>query len=169
MTRLAQSEIRAMTAACVQAKGINMAQGVCDTPAPRVVSEAAQRALALGMNTYSRFDGLAELRRALAKKLAEYNAIEADPETEITVSPGATGAFHCACLALLNPGDEVIVFQPYYAYHISALLAVEAIPRLVSTHPPNWNFSAGELERAVTPRTKAIVINTPANPSGKVI
>jgi aminotransferase len=168
MARLAQSEIRAMTAACVQAKGINMAQGVCDTPAPRAVSEAAQRALAMGMNTYSRFDGLAELRRAIGRKLVEYNGISADPETEITVSPGATGAFHCTCLALLNPGDEVIVFQPYYAYHISALLAVEAVPKLVSTHPPDWNFSPSELEQAVTARTKAIVVNTPANPSGKV-
>jgi aminotransferase len=168
MARLAQSEIRAMTAACVRANGINMAQGVCDTPAPRVVTEAAQRALAMGMNTYSRFDGLAELRQAIGRKLLEYNGISADPETEITVSPGATGAFHCACLALLNAGDEVIIFQPYYAYHISALLAVEAVPRLVATQPAEWTFSPSEMEQAVTARTKAIVINTPANPSGKV-
>jgi aminotransferase len=168
MARLTQSEIRAMTAACVRTNGINMAQGVCDTPAPRVVSEAAQRALAMGMNTYSRFDGLAELRQAIGRKLAEYNGIRADPETEITVTPGATGAFHCACLALLNPGDEVIIFQPYYAYHVSALLAVEAVPRLVFTQPAEWKFSSSEMEQAVTTRTKAVVINTPANPSGKV-
>ena len=168
MARLAQSEIRAMTAACVRAKGINMAQGVCDTPVPHAVSEAAQRAIAMGMNTYSRFDGVAELRQAIGKKLVEYNGISADPDTEITVSPGATGAFHCACLALLNPGDEVIVFEPYYAYHISALLAVEAVPRLVSTHAPDWTFSPSEMEQAVTDRAKAVVINTPANPSGKV-
>ena len=168
MARLAQSEIRAMTAACAQAKGINMAQGVCDTPVPGVVSEAAQRAVEMGMNTYSRFDGLAELRGAIARKLLDYNGISADPETEITVTPGATGAFHCACLALLSPGDEVIVFQPYYAYHISALLAVEAVPRLVSTRAPEWDFPVDEMERAVTSRTKAVVMNTPANPSGKV-
>jgi aminotransferase len=168
MAGLAHSEIRAMTAACAQAKGINMAQGVCDTPAPDQVIQAAQRAMASGINTYTRFDGLPELRGALAAKLADYNHIMADPETDITVSAGATGAFHCACLALLNPGDEVIVFEPTYAYHISAILAVEAVPRVVPTRAPDWTFSLADLERIITSRTKAMVINTPGNPSGKV-
>ncbi|GIW54487.1 MAG: aminotransferase [Nitrospiraceae bacterium] len=157
-----------MTSACARVKGINMAQGVCDTPTPSLVIEAAERAMRQGINTYTRYDGLAELRQALARKLAEYNGITADPETEITVSAGATGAFHCACLALLNPGDEVIVFEPYYAYHISALVAVEAIPRVVHTQAPDWTFSPEDVERAITSRTAAIVVNTPANPSGKV-
>jgi aminotransferase len=121
-----------------------------------------------GLNIYSRFDGIAELRQAIARKLAVYNRITADPETEITVSAGATGSFHCACLALLNPGDEVILFEPYYAYHISALVAVEAVPRIVPTIAPDWTFARKDLERAVTSRTKAIVVNTPSNPSGKV-
>jgi aminotransferase len=168
MAGLAHSEIRAMTAACAQAKGINMAQGVCDTPAPDQVIQAAQRAMASGINTYTRFDGLPELRGALAAKLADYNHIMADPETDITVSAGATGAFHCACLALLNPGDEVIVFEPTYAYHVSAILAVEAVPRVVPTRAPDWTFSLADLERIITSRTKAMVINTPGNPSGKV-
>jgi aminotransferase len=168
MAGLAHSEIRAMTAACAQAKGINMAQGVCDTPAPDQVIQAAQRAMASGINTYTRFDGLPELRGALAAKLADYNHIMADPETDITVSAGATGAFHCACLALLNPGDEVIVFEPTYAYHVSAILAVEAVPRVVPTRAPDWTFSLADLERIITSRTKALVINTPGNPSGKV-
>src|SRR5262245_20302863 len=137
MAGLAQSEIRAMTAACARVNGINMAQGVCDTGVPPPVIQGAQRAMELGMNSYTRFDGLQELRQAIAKKLADYNGIMADPETEITVSAGATGSFHCACLALLNPDDEVIVFEPYYGYHISALVAVEAIPRVVRTHAPD--------------------------------
>jgi len=168
MVALAHSEIRAMTQACVQAKGLNMAQGVCDTPVPPVVLRAAAQAINDGKNVYSRFDGLLELRQAIAKKLARYNGIVADPETDVTVSAGATGAFHCACLALLNPGDEVILFEPYYQYHISALLAVEAVPVTVKMWAPDWTFSMAEVERAVTPRTKAIIVNSPGNPSGKV-
>ena len=168
MATLAHSEIRAMTQACVQAKGLNMAQGVCDTPVPSVVIRAAAEAMEQGKNIYSRFDGLFELRQAVAKKLAQYNGIAADPETDITISAGATGAFHCACLALLSPGDEVILFEPYYQYHISALLAVEAVPVMVKLRAPDWIFSSADVERAITPRTKAIIVNSPGNPSGKI-
>ena len=168
MATLAHSEIRTMTQACVQAKGLNMAQGVCDTPVPPVVLRAAAQAMERGKNVYSRFDGLPELRRSIAKKLGQYNGIMADPETDITVSAGATGSFHCACLALLNPGDEVILFEPYYQYHISALLAVEAVPVMVKMQTPDWTIHAVDVERAVTPRTKAIIVNSPGNPSGKV-
>lgn len=168
MADLAQSEIRAMTQACASVKGINMAQGVCDTPAPSLVLEAAQRAIEDGRNVYTRFDGLAELRQALAEKLARYNGIQADPDTEIVVSAGATGAFHCACEALLEPGDEVIVFEPFYQYHLSALLAVEAVPVTVRMEHPGRTVTAAQLERAVTEKTKAIVVNSPGNPSGKV-
>jgi aminotransferase len=168
MAALAHSEIRAMTQACIQAKGLNMAQGVCDTPVPPVVLRAAAQAMERGKNVYSRFDGLPELREAIAKKLAQYNGIVADPETDITVSAGATGSFHCACLALLNSGDEVILFEPYYQYHISALLAVAAVPVIVKMQAPDWIFSAIDVECAITPRTKAIIVNSPGNPSGKV-
>lgn len=168
MAGLAHSEIRAMTQACIEAKGLNMAQGVCDTPVPPTVLRAAALAMEQGKNVYSRFDGLPELRQAIAKKLAQYNGIVADPETDVTVSAGATGAFHCACLALLNPGDEVILFEPYYQYHISALLAVEAVPVVVKMRAPDWNFSGADIERVITPRTRAIIVNSPGNPSGKV-
>jgi len=168
MSTLALSEIRAMTQACAEVKGINMAQGVCDTPVPTVVLKGAEQAMESGKNVYTRFDGLPELRQALAAKLARYNGIKADPETEITVSAGATGSFHCACLALLNPGDEVILFEPYYQYHISALLAVEAVPVIVKMMAPHWTFSIEDLKHAITPRTQAIIVNSPGNPSGKV-
>ncbi len=157
-----------MTQACVEVKGLNMAQGVCDTPAPAVVLKAAGRAIEQGKNVYSRFDGLPELRQALAAKLSRDNGIKADPETEISVSAGATGAFHAACLALLTTSDEAILFEPYYQYHISALQAVEAVPVIVKMRAPEWSLSADAIERAVTPRTKAIIINSPGNPSGKV-
>ena len=168
MVALAHSDIRAMTQACVKAKGLNMAQGVCDTPVPPVVIRAAAQAMEHGKNVYSRFDGLPELRQAIAKKLTQYNGIMADPETDVTVSAGATGAFHCACLALLNPGEEVVLFEPYYQYHISALLALEAVPVTVKMRAPDWTFSPADVARSVTPRTKAIIVNSPGNPSGKV-
>jgi aminotransferase len=168
IARLGHSEIRAMTQACAEAKGLNMAQGVCDTPVPDVVLQGAADAAARGLNAYSRFDGLAELRRALAGKLRRDNGIEANPETEITVSAGATGAFHAACLALLKPGDEVILFEPYYQYHVNALLAVEAVPVSVRMQAPDWTFTYEDVERAVNNKTRMIVVNSPGNPSGKV-
>ena len=166
--RLAQSDIRAMTLACAKVKGINMSQGVCDTPVPAVVLRAAQKAMDQGHNIYSRFDGIAELRQAIATKLATYNRVTADPETNITVSAGATGSFQATCMALLNSGDEVILFEPFYAYHIQAILAVDAIPRHVTMRAPEWSFDVKTIEQTITPKTKALVVNSPGNPSGKV-
>lgn len=166
--QICQAEIRAMSIECEKVGGINLAQGVCDTEVPEVVRCAAHHAIHKGINSYTRFDGLAELRRAIAAKLSTYNGIVADPDTQITVSAGSTGAFYCACLALLNPGDEVILFEPYYGYHANTLLAVEAVPAYVTLRPPDWTFEPDDLERARTSRTKGIMVNTPANPSGKV-
>ena len=92
--------------------------------------------------------------------MKDYNGIDTDPESEIIVSAGSTGAFYCACLALLNPGDEVILFEPYYGYHINTILAAEAVPTYVGLKAPDWTFSPEDLERVVTPRTKGIMINT---------
>lgn len=157
-----------MTQACASVKGLNMAQGVCDTPVPPIVLEGAEKAIRDGHNVYTRFDGLAELREAIADKLAHYNDIRADPETQITVSAGATGAFHCACEALFDPGDEVILFEPYYQYHISALRAVEAVAVVVGMPTRQRTFEPAQLEEAVTPKTKALIVNSPGNPSGKI-
>ncbi len=166
--RITQAEIRAMAIECEKAGGINLAQGVCDTEVPLPVRRSAQAAIDEGLNSYTRFDGLAELREAIARKLREYNGINADPETEITVSAGSTGAFYCTCLALLDPGDEVVLFEPYYGYHVNTIEAVGAVATYVRMHPPDWRFEPRDLERAITTRTKGIMINTPANPSGKV-
>jgi len=163
-----QSEIRAMSIACDRRGGINLSQGVCDMEVPVEVRRAAQEAMEAGLNTYTRYDGIAELRRAIAAKEERFAGLAADPETEIVVSAGATGALFCTCLALLDPGDEVIVFEPFYGYHISTLVAAEAVPVYVRLEPPDWTFTARDLEAVVTARTKALIINTPANPSGKV-
>lgn len=165
---ITQAEIRVMSIECEKVGGINLAQGVCDTEVPLPVRRGAQVAMDKGLNSYTRYDGLADLRQAIAQKMWEYNGIKADPETEVIVSGGSTGAFYCACLALLDPGDEVIVFEPYYGYHVNTLEAVGAIPVYVTMHAPDWTFSYKEVERAITSRTKGIMINTPANPSGKV-
>lgn len=163
-----QAEIRAMSIECDKAGGINLAQGVCDTQVPLLIRENAHRGIENGFNSYTRFDGLAELREAISQKVRIYNGISADPETEIVVSAGSTGAFYCACLALLDPGDDVILFEPYYGYHVNTLFAVEAVPAFVTLQPPDWSIAMVDLERAATPRTKALVLNTPGNPTGKV-
>jgi aminotransferase len=163
-----QSEIRNMSIECDLVGGINLSQGVCDTEVPLAVRRGAQSAIDEGINIYTRYDGLEELRKAIAAKQKVFTGLEMDPEREVIVSAGATGALYCACLALLNPGDEVIVFEPYYGYHISTLVATQAVPVYVPLHPPAWSFDSESLEKVVSPRTKAILINTPANPSGKV-
>ena len=166
---IVQSEIRAMSVECERVNGINLAQGVCDTEVPSPVRDAAHWAIGqAGMNSYSRFDGLAELRQAIAWKAFTFNGIHADPEINVTATAGSTAAFYCACLALLNPGDEVILFEPYYGYHVNTLLSCEAVPTYVTLRAPRWTFTPDDLEAAVTPRTRAIMVNTPANPSGKV-
>jgi len=163
-----QSEIRNMSIECDLAGGVNLSQGVCDTEVPLVVRRGAQEAMDGGINTYTHYAGLMELRAAVAEKQKRFYGIEVDPENEIVVSAGSTGAFYCACLALLNPGDEVILFEPYYGYHVQTLVATEAVPVYVRMKLPGWTFTLEDLEAVVTPRTRGIMINTPANPSGKV-
>jgi len=165
---VARSEIRNMSIECERVGGINLSQGVVDTEVPLVVRRAAQRAMDDGINTYTRHDGLECLRRVIAAKEKKFAGLDYDPETEIVVSAGATGALYCACLALLEPGDEVIVFEPFYGYHISTLLAAEAVPKFVRMNPSGWDIDFDGLKRAVTSKTRGIIINTPANPSGKV-
>lgn len=163
-----QSEIRSMSVECERVGGINLAQGVCDTPVPQLVRRGAQAAIDEGLNSYTRFDGIDLLRNAIADKMRRYNGIAVDPDTQVIVSSGSTGSFYAACLALLNPGDEVILFEPFYGYHRNTLESVDAVPVYVPLRAPDWALDSRALESAITRRTKAIVINTPSNPSGKV-
>jgi aminotransferase len=163
-----KSELRAMSVECERVGGVNLSQGVCDLAVPEPVARAAKAAIDQGDNSYSRHDGTRPLREALADNYRRRAGFDVDPETNVVVSAGATGALYCACLALLEPGDEVILFEPYYSYHESTLIATEAKPVFVPTHAPDWTFSMDELERVVTNRSRAIIVNTPSNPSGKV-
>ena len=163
-----QSEIRNMSIECDRMGGINLSQGIVDTEVPLPVRRGAQEAMDRGVNTYTRYDGLSGLRDAISVKHKKFTGLEYDPDSEIIVSAGATGALYCACLALLEPGDEVIVFEPYYGYHISTLLAAEAVPVYVRMDPPNWSIDKSKIDKVISPRTRGIIVNTPANPSGKV-
>lgn len=163
-----KSELRAMSVECERVGGVNLSQGVCDLAVPQPVVEAAKAAIDKGDNSYSRHDGTRQLREALAGKYDRMYGLDVDPETNIVVSAGATGALYCSCLALLEPGDEVLLFEPYYSYHESTIVATQAVPVFVKTKAPDWSFSMEDLEKAVTDRTRAIILNTPANPSGKV-
>ncbi|MEM7232143.1 MAG: pyridoxal phosphate-dependent aminotransferase, partial [Planctomycetota bacterium] len=162
------TDIRSMSVECDKRGGINLAQGVCDTEIPEVVRAGVPAAIDAGFNIYTRYDGLDKLRNAIAKKLSEENGLEFDPETEIVASIGSTGAFYSTGLALLDPGDEVILFEPYYGYHLNSLLTLGVVPKFVPMQAPDWTFTDADLEAAFSKRTKGIMICTPSNPCGKV-
>jgi aminotransferase len=163
-----QSEIRAMTLECDRIGGINLAQGICDTPVPAAVEEGAIQAIRDGQNIYTRLDGISRLRNAISAKQKRDYGLDYDPESEILVSSGATGGLHAAAMALLNPGDEVLIFEPFYGYHVATLKSLRVTPVLVPLLEPDWAFDLDALSAAITPRTRALLLNTPANPSGKV-
>jgi len=163
-----QSGIRRYSAACARMGGVNLSQGVCDQPAPEAIKEAAKAAIDRDQAVYTNLKGTIELRRAIAEKLGRFNGIAADPESEITVTVGSAGAFACAALATLDPGDECVIFSPFYNYHTKLLDMIGARARYVDLVPPDWSYSTGQLEAAVTDRTRMILVNTPGNPTGKV-
>jgi aminotransferase len=166
--RVVQSEIRAMTAECDRMGGVNLAQGVCDTEVPEVVAEGAIRAIRDGLNIYTRMDGIARLRKAIADKARRTLGLEVDPEREVLVTSGATGAFQAAAMALLNPGDEVLLFEPFYGYHVNTLQSLRVVPVAVALEAPDWRLDVEAVRAAITPKTRAVVVNTPSNPAGKV-
>ncbi|MDX1480293.1 MAG: pyridoxal phosphate-dependent aminotransferase [Woeseiaceae bacterium] len=163
-----RSELRSMSVKCEQVGGVNLSQGVCDLTIPASVREAAKHAIDHGPNSYSRHDGTRALREAVAENYRRRADLDVDPETNVVVSAGATGALYCACLALLEPGDEVVLFEPYYSYHRSTLVATGAVPVYVRTRAPDWSIDFDAFEAAISDRTRAVIINTPSNPSGKI-
>jgi aminotransferase len=166
--RAVQSEIRAMSAESDRIGGINLAQGVCDTDPPAVVVEGAIAAIRSGHNIYTRADGITRLRQAVAAQVARTHGLSVDPEREVIITSGATAGYHAAAMALLNPGDEVILFEPGYGYHAATLRSMRINPVLVRMTEPGWALDASALRAAITPRTRAILVNTPGNPTGKV-
>lgn len=166
--RMVQSEIRAMTVESDRVGGVNLAQGVCDTEVPQVVADAAIAAVREGHNIYTRLDGITRLRRAIAEKTERMQGLVVDPEREVLVASGATGAFHAVAMALFDPGDEVLLFEPFYGYHVGTLRSLRAVPVAVELTAPEWTLDLDRVRAAITPKTRAIVVNTPSNPAGKV-
>lgn len=166
-----ESVIREMTRICDACGGLNLAQGFPDFPPPYEVVEAAERALrdrAGALNQYPVTFGEPELREAIAEKVRAYNGIACDPATDVTVTCGATEAMMASLKAIVNPGDEVVIFEPFYENYGPDTILSGATPRYVTLHAPDWRYDPDELRAAFGPKTKAVVVNTPHNPTGKV-
>ncbi|MBI3964921.1 MAG: aminotransferase class I/II-fold pyridoxal phosphate-dependent enzyme [Chloroflexi bacterium] len=163
-----ESLIREMTRLSLAYGGINLSQGFPDFPAPPELKEAAKAAIDADENQYTVTWGVPDLRRAIAKRAAEFNHVQADPDREVTVTCGAAEAMLSAMLGLIDPGDEVILFEPYFETYVPDILMCGGVPVFVPLHAPEFRYDPDELERAITLRTKAIVVNTPHNPTGHV-
>jgi aminotransferase len=165
---LVQSDIRRMTRECERVKGINLGQGICDLPTPPLVRDGAVAAIDARKSTYSHPEGALELRQVIAEKLERDNGIRADPKSEIVVTVGATGAFTAAIHALLDPGDGILLFEPYYGYHLNAAILAGLEPHYMRLEAPQFTLREKELCAAVRPNTRAVVVCSPGNPSGKM-
>jgi aspartate/methionine/tyrosine aminotransferase len=168
-----ESVIREMTRQAMLHGAINLSQGFPDFPAPAAVKLAAQEAVAGDVNQYAITWGAKKLRQAIARQMGVWQGIAVDPETQVTVCCGATEAMISTLLAVCNPGDEVVIFEPFYENYGPDAVLCGARPRFVKLRPPgtddgDWTFDESELRAAFHRQTKAIIVNTPNNPTGKV-
>jgi aspartate/methionine/tyrosine aminotransferase len=166
--RFTESVIREMTRLAMAHQAINLAQGFPNFPAPAEVKQAAQQAIERDINQYAITWGAKSLRDTIVERVAQTQGLAIDPEREITVCCGATEAMMAAMMAVINPGDEVVIFEPFYENYGPDAILSGAAPRFVKLRPPDWTFDPEELAAAFTPATKAIILNTPNNPTGKV-
>ncbi|MGH7812671.1 MAG: pyridoxal phosphate-dependent aminotransferase [Candidatus Binataceae bacterium] len=163
-----ESVIREMTRRALASGAINLAQGFPDFPAPAELKEAAKRAIDEDYNQYAITHGAPSFRRAIADKARAYNGIACDADRNVTVTCGATEAMIATMMAVIDPGDEVVIFEPFYENYGPDAILAGAAPRHVALRGPNFSIDRAELAAAFGPRTKAIIVNTPHNPSGKV-
>jgi aspartate/methionine/tyrosine aminotransferase len=167
--RFGESVIREMTRLAVQHGAINLAQGFPDFPAPGSVKEAARQAISDDINQYAITWGAKALRDAICAKTSHfYPDWQVDPETQVTVTCGATEGMIASMLGVIDPGDEVVVFEPFYENYGPDAILSGAVPRYVTLHEPDWAIDEDELRAAFGPRTRGIVVNSPHNPTGKV-
>jgi aminotransferase len=165
---LVQSDIRRMSRECERVSGINLGQGICDLPTIPELIEGATDAIEASKATYSKFEGIDLLRERIARKIESFNRFHVDPAKEVVVTVGSTGGFAAAAMATLNAGDEVILFEPYYGYHLNTLKVLGIQTKYVPLQLPDWSVDFDALRRAFTTKTKGIVVCTPSNPCGKV-
>jgi aspartate/methionine/tyrosine aminotransferase len=166
--RFTESVIREMTRMAIQYQAVNLSQGFPDFPAPAEIKRAAQDAIAADINQYAITWGSKNLRNSIAEKFAATTGISIDTEREITVCCGSTESIMATMMAVINPDDEVVVFEPFYENYGPDAIMSGASPRFVKLHAPDWTFDPDELAAAFGPKTKAIILNTPNNPTGKV-
>lgn len=158
-----------MTRECVRVDGINLGQGICDLPTPPEILEAASRAVLDDRSVYSKFEGVDPLREQIARKAREFNGLaQVDADRHVVTTIGATGALACTIQALFDPGDEIILFEPYYGYHLNTLRVGGCQASFVTLAPPGWEVTREQLEAARTDATRAVLFSNPTNPSGKV-
>lgn len=171
-SQFTESVIREMTRLALAHNAVNLSQGFPDFAAPEEIKAAARDAISRDVNQYAITWGAKSLRNAIAEKFARQHGIDIDPEREITVCCGSTEAMMAAMMAIINPGDEVVVFEPFYENYGPDAILSGALPRFVRLQPPtassDWSFDPDELARAFSSKTKAIILNTPNNPTGKV-
>ncbi|MBI4482764.1 MAG: aminotransferase class I/II-fold pyridoxal phosphate-dependent enzyme [Acidobacteria bacterium] len=163
-----ESVIREMTRLANRYGSVNLAQGFPDFPAPEAVKRAAMDAIAADINQYAITWGAKRFRDAIARKVETCSGLRVDPETEITVCCGSTEGMIATMLAVVDPGEEVVIFEPFYENYGPDAILSGASPRYVKLRPPDWTFDSEELTSAFNQRTKAIILNTPNNPTGKV-
>jgi aspartate/methionine/tyrosine aminotransferase len=167
-SQFTESVIREMTRLAVEHDAVNLAQGFPDFGAPAEIKRAAQEAIAADCNQYAITWGAKPFRDAIAAKYRKWYGMNYDPEREITVCCGATEGMIATLLAVTNPGDEVIIFEPYYENYGPDALLCDAQLKFVQLRAPDWTFDPDELRRAFSAKTKAIILNSPNNPTGKV-
>jgi len=165
---LEQSDIRSVTRRVEAVDGINLGQGICDLPTPQPIKARAQQAIAEDKSVYSHHAGIEPLRRAILEKVQTENELPAASPDEVVVGVGSTGCFVSAAFTLLEEGDEVVIFEPFYGYHRNILELTGATIRTVPLGGPDSSFDRAAVEAVLTDDTKALIVNTPANPSGKV-
>ena len=157
-----------MTRLAIEHRAINLAQGFPDFDGPEFAKEAAIAAIRDGHGQYARMSGAPELHRALSAKYRRDWNLDYAADTELTVTSGATEAIFASIQGLCDPGDEVVVFEPYYDSYKASVLMAGAVPRIVTLRTPDWEFDPQEVRRAFGPKTRALLLNTPHNPTGKV-
>ena len=166
--RFTESVIREMTRLAMEHKALNLAQGFPDFAAPAAVKDAAIEAIRADINQYAITWGARTFRRAVAERFEKDTGLAIDPEREITVCCGSTEAMISSLLAIVNPGEEVVVFEPFYENYGPDAVICGAVPRYVRLRPPDWKVNPEELAAAFNERTRAVILNTPNNPTGKV-
>jgi aspartate/methionine/tyrosine aminotransferase len=163
-----ESVIREMTRLAMKHNAVNLSQGFPDFAAPPEIKEAARQAISDDINQYAITWGAKPLRDAIVQKFQRTQGLTVDPEREITICCGSTEAMMSSMMAIINPGDEIVVFEPFYENYGPDAILSGATPRFVKLQPPDWTYDERELTAAFGPHTKAIILNTPNNPTGKV-